>query len=60
LERKDVGRGGVIRDPELLEKAQRKIVLFAESIGAKVRGLVPSSITGADGNQEFFVCLRSR
>jgi 23S rRNA (cytidine1920-2'-O)/16S rRNA (cytidine1409-2'-O)-methyltransferase len=60
LERKEVGRRGVIRDPELLEKAQRKIVLFAESIGAKVRGLVPSSITGADGNQEFFVCLRSR
>ena len=29
-----------------------------ETIGAQVEGLAPSSITGTDGNQEFFICLR--
>ena len=44
--------------PELHEKAQQKIVAFAQTIGAEVAGLVPSSIAGTDGNQEFFICLR--
>jgi 23S rRNA (cytidine1920-2'-O)/16S rRNA (cytidine1409-2'-O)-methyltransferase len=58
LQRKDVGRGGIVRDPELHEKAQQKIVSFVESAGHRVVGLVPSPIAGADGNQEFFACLR--
>ena len=58
LAREDVGRGGIVRSAELHEKAQRKVVLFAETIGARVGGLAPSSITGTDGNQEFFICLR--
>jgi 23S rRNA (cytidine1920-2'-O)/16S rRNA (cytidine1409-2'-O)-methyltransferase len=60
LQRKDVGRGGIVRDPALHEKAQRKIVEFVEAAGHRVVGLVPSSITGADGNQEFFICLRKQ
>ena len=43
---------------DLHEKAQRKIVTFAQTIGAAVVGLVASSIAGTDGNQEFFICLR--
>jgi len=58
LQRQDVGRGGIVRDPELHEKAQQKIVKFVESTGHRVVGLVPSPIAGADGNQEFFACLR--
>lgn len=58
LQRKDVGRGGIVREPALHEKAQEKIVRFAETAGHRVIGLVPSTITGADGNQEFFICLR--
>ena len=58
LAREDVGRGGIVRSPELHEKARRKVADFAEKIGARVGGLVPSSITGTDGNQEFFICLR--
>jgi 23S rRNA (cytidine1920-2'-O)/16S rRNA (cytidine1409-2'-O)-methyltransferase len=58
LAREDVGRGGIVRSSELHEKAQQKVVAFAETIGAQVGGVVPSAITGADGNQEFFICLR--
>ncbi|MEO8439169.1 MAG: TlyA family RNA methyltransferase [Spartobacteria bacterium] len=58
LAREDVSRGGVVRSAELHEKAQQKIVAFAQTIGAQVEGLVPSSIAGTDGNQEFFICLR--
>src|SRR6266542_2266465 len=60
LQRADVGRGGVIRDLELHQKAQDKIVAFATSLGHVVTGIVPSRITGADGNQEFFACLQKR
>ena len=60
LQRGDVGRGGIVRDPALQEKAQQKIVKFAEAANYRVVGLVPSTITGADGNQEFFICLRRR
>ena len=58
LERKDVGRGGIVREPALHEKAQQKIVKFVEEAKFQVVGVVPSGITGADGNQEFFICIR--
>jgi 23S rRNA (cytidine1920-2'-O)/16S rRNA (cytidine1409-2'-O)-methyltransferase len=60
LERKDVGRGGIVRDPALHEKAQQKIMKFVEESDYRVVGLVPSTITGTDGNQEFFICIRKR
>ena len=60
LQRKDVGHGGIVRDPVLHEKAQRKIVKFAEASGNLVVGLVPSPIAGAEGNKEFFICLRKQ
>jgi 23S rRNA (cytidine1920-2'-O)/16S rRNA (cytidine1409-2'-O)-methyltransferase len=58
LARADVGRGGIVRDPALHTKAQEKIADFAQAMGARVGGLFPSTITGTDGNQEFFICLR--
>ncbi len=60
LERGDVGRGGIVCDPELHQKAQDKIVEFVTRLGYIVSGIVPSAIKGADGNQEFFVCVRKR
>jgi len=60
LQRKDVGRGGIVREPALHEKAQQKIVKFVEEANYHVLGLVPSTITGTDGNQEFFICIRKR
>jgi 23S rRNA (cytidine1920-2'-O)/16S rRNA (cytidine1409-2'-O)-methyltransferase len=58
LAREEVSRGGIVRSTELHERAQQKIVAFAQTIDAKVEGLVPSSIAGTDGNREFFLCLR--
>ncbi len=58
LAREDVGRGGIVRDPALHAKVQAKVAAFAQSMGALVTGLFPSTITGTDGNQEFFICLR--
>lgn len=58
LAREEVSRGGIVRSRELHEKAQQKIITFAATLGARVDGLVASSICGADGNQEFFICLR--
>ncbi|HSH38212.1 MAG TPA: TlyA family RNA methyltransferase [Chthoniobacterales bacterium] len=60
LQREDVGRGGIVSDPALHEKAQRKVADFVTSEGHPVVGLVASPITGTDGNQEFFVCARKR
>ncbi len=60
LQASDVARGGIVRDPALHEKAQNKIRDFVVNAGHTVAGLVPSAITGTDGNQEFFVCVRTK
>jgi 23S rRNA (cytidine1920-2'-O)/16S rRNA (cytidine1409-2'-O)-methyltransferase len=58
LKRAEVGRGGIVRDLSLHEKAKRKIASFIEGEGNVVVGISPSSIAGTDGNQEFFICAR--
>ena len=60
LQRSEVGKGGIVRDQGLHQKAQDKIVAFVTRLGHEVTGIVPSAITGADGNQEFFACMRKR
>jgi 23S rRNA (cytidine1920-2'-O)/16S rRNA (cytidine1409-2'-O)-methyltransferase len=60
LQPEDVGRGGIVADPALHEKAQQKITRWIDEQGHTVTGVVPSPITGTEGNQEFFVCARRR
>jgi 23S rRNA (cytidine1920-2'-O)/16S rRNA (cytidine1409-2'-O)-methyltransferase len=60
LQRSDVGKGGIVRDPGLHQKAQYKIVAFVNALGHVVAGIAPAAIKGADGNQEFFACIRKR
>src|ERR1700736_4124823 len=60
LGRADVGRGGLVREPQLHEKAKTKIADFVSRLGHVVVGINPAAITGTDGNQEFFACLRKR
>jgi 23S rRNA (cytidine1920-2'-O)/16S rRNA (cytidine1409-2'-O)-methyltransferase len=58
LERGDIGKGGIVRDPLLHEIAVKKIREFvAESGEKKWRGLMESPITGTDGNREFLAWL---
>jgi len=60
LQRSEVGKGGIVRDPGLHQKAQDKIVAFVNDLGDVVAGITPAAIKGADGNQEFFACIRKR
>jgi len=60
LEASEVGRGGIVRDAALHEKAREKIRQFVLSAGHEILGIVPSEITGTDGNQEFFICVRKQ
>jgi 23S rRNA (cytidine1920-2'-O)/16S rRNA (cytidine1409-2'-O)-methyltransferase len=60
LQASDVGRGGIVREPALHEKAQEKIRDFVREASHEVVGIVPSGITGTDGNQEFFICVRKK
>jgi 23S rRNA (cytidine1920-2'-O)/16S rRNA (cytidine1409-2'-O)-methyltransferase len=54
LSREEIGRGGIVREPELHEKAVKKLQDFiATQPGWLWRGVRPSTITGTDGNQEF-------
>ncbi|MCE2516334.1 MAG: TlyA family RNA methyltransferase [Alphaproteobacteria bacterium] len=54
--RADVGKGGVVRDPALHQAVQDDIAAWlAEDMGWQVRGIVPSPITGPEGNKEFII-----
>jgi 23S rRNA (cytidine1920-2'-O)/16S rRNA (cytidine1409-2'-O)-methyltransferase len=57
---KYVGRGGIVADPALHEKAKWKIEDFVAAQGHVSAGITPSRITGMDGNQEFFICARKQ
>jgi 23S rRNA (cytidine1920-2'-O)/16S rRNA (cytidine1409-2'-O)-methyltransferase len=58
LAREDVGRGGIVSDSALHERAQRKVADFVAAHGHTVVGIAASPITGTEGNQEFFLCAR--
>jgi 23S rRNA (cytidine1920-2'-O)/16S rRNA (cytidine1409-2'-O)-methyltransferase len=58
LERHEIGKGGIVRDSELHNKAVEKIRAFVtETSGKSWLGLLPSPITGTDGNHEFLAWL---
>jgi 23S rRNA (cytidine1920-2'-O)/16S rRNA (cytidine1409-2'-O)-methyltransferase len=57
--REEVGKGGIVRDPQIHAAVKEKIVRFAESIGLTVLGVIPSPITGTEGNIEFLIHLRN-
>ncbi|HOG18168.1 MAG TPA: TlyA family RNA methyltransferase [Syntrophales bacterium] len=51
----DVGKGGVVRDPEKQEAALRGIEQFCREAGLEVLGTCESPVCGPAGNREFFV-----
>jgi 23S rRNA (cytidine1920-2'-O)/16S rRNA (cytidine1409-2'-O)-methyltransferase len=55
--RADVGKGGVVRDPEVRRRAVREVAAAAPSWGASVRGVVDSGLPGPKGNRETFLHL---
>jgi len=58
LDRGDVGKGGIIRDPKLHERAIERVRAAALGAGLTVEGVKPSRLAGAEGNQEFFLYAR--
>ena len=58
LERKDVSRGGIVREPALHQRAIERVRAAAGDTGFTVLGVRPSRLTGAEGNQEFFLHAR--
>lgn len=57
LEKDDVGKGGIVRDGELRERAVEKIRVFSAESGRKWKGVIPAKIAGMDGNQEFLAWI---
>lgn len=55
-----LGRGGVVRDPELWTVALHEVLGCAENVGLGVAGVIPSQVPGGHGNREFFVWLQPR
>jgi 23S rRNA (cytidine1920-2'-O)/16S rRNA (cytidine1409-2'-O)-methyltransferase len=55
LYRGDIGRGGIVREAALHERAVERVRAAAEAAGLRVEGVRPSRLTGAEGNQEFFL-----
>jgi 23S rRNA (cytidine1920-2'-O)/16S rRNA (cytidine1409-2'-O)-methyltransferase len=53
--RSEVGKGGVIRDPEVHQRVCDDAVAWVVSKGWDVLGVTPSPITGPEGNVEFLL-----
>ena len=56
--KKQVPRGGVVRDQPIRETAVRKVIECLETAGLGARGLIRSPIEGGDGNIEYLLWLR--
>jgi 23S rRNA (cytidine1920-2'-O)/16S rRNA (cytidine1409-2'-O)-methyltransferase len=56
--RREVGRGGVVRDPAVHQRVVRDVVAAADALGLRRTGLTDSPIPGMEGNKEFLVHLR--
>lgn len=60
LEKRSVGKGGIVRDRELHQLATDRVVAAAAHAGFGIVGVRPSCLPGSGGNQEFFLHARHR
>ena len=58
--RDHVGKGGLVKDPEVIARVEREIVDFLESAGWSVKGLAESPIPGGEGQVERLVWALKR
>ncbi len=60
LSRRQVGKGGIVRDPALHRQAVERVRRAAAALGLEEIEVRPSRLPGAEGNREFFLraCLR--
>ncbi len=53
--REHVGKGGIVRDPVAHQLAIDRVAACYVEQGWEVAGIIPSPITGAEGNREFLL-----
>jgi len=53
--RGNVGKGGIVRDPEVHKVAVEKVEQAVAELGWQAAKTIPSPITGAEGNMEFLL-----
>jgi 23S rRNA (cytidine1920-2'-O)/16S rRNA (cytidine1409-2'-O)-methyltransferase len=53
--REHVGKGGLVKDPEVIARVEGEIVDFLKASGWSVKGLAESPITGGEGQVERLV-----
>jgi 23S rRNA (cytidine1920-2'-O)/16S rRNA (cytidine1409-2'-O)-methyltransferase len=58
--RGEVGKGGVVRDPEVHRRVLREVAEAALEWEAEPVGVVDSGLPGPKGNREFFLHLAHR
>jgi 23S rRNA (cytidine1920-2'-O)/16S rRNA (cytidine1409-2'-O)-methyltransferase len=51
--RREVGKGGVVRDPEVHRRVLERVLGIAAGLGLGLRDLMPSPLRGPAGNVEF-------
>ncbi len=53
--REHVGKGGIVRDPEVQHQAVEKVRNAVRTLGATTTDVIESPILGAEGNREFLL-----
>ena len=56
----EVGKGGIVRDPQQHERVVKEVNNAARELGLDVFGVIESPIHGADGNVEFLALYQKR
>lgn len=56
--RRQVGKGGIVRDPQVHAEVLGRFITWAVDNGFRLRGLTASPVAGAEGNREFLVLLQ--
>jgi 23S rRNA (cytidine1920-2'-O)/16S rRNA (cytidine1409-2'-O)-methyltransferase len=56
--RGNVGKGGIVRDPDAHKLAVDRVADCVASLVWEVVETIPSPITGAEGNREFLLYAR--
>ena len=53
--KKDVGKGGIVKDPALHDRVLEEIASVGTELGLQVSAPYPSPVRGTKGNQEYFL-----
>ena len=56
--KRQVGKGGVVKQPELHQQVIKDLSEFFETIGLAPLSVYPSPLLGPKGNREFFIFLK--